>query len=316
MRERHVNVTSTLYALCPPRHLRLAGTPHPTVVFVLNAMLSSTQTTPSLLRDGRGNSRDNWLRRLTHASAICFTAAAALVATWLLIGGISAVTHENGRRLVGAAMRGIAIAGAATAIAFPLSIVAATYMAIYASSPVRKALVLSIDIGASVPGVIWAWLVLYELQALQLLELPHAHPTKVAIGMVSVTLIANCTRRVYSALRDIPPHLLENAIALGASRWDALRIVGFRSSAGWLGRAALRCLTRGTAESITLMLLAHVYTGAAPTLSAYIASSGLLLHQPNRLRELMPSALLLTLICYALRRLERDPRHAEHRETP
>jgi ABC-type phosphate transport system permease subunit len=282
----------------------------------LNAMISSIRTTPSLLHGGPGNSRETWLLRLTHTSALGYIGAAALFGAWLLIGGASAVTQESVRQLVGDAARGVGIAAAATAIAFPLSVIAATYMAIYANSLVRKALVLCVDIGASVPGVIWAWLVLYELQALHLLHLPRAHPTQVAIGVVSATLIANCTRRVYSALRDIPPHLLESALALGASRWDALRIVGFRSSAGWLGRAALRCLTRGTAESITLMLLAHVHSGAAPTLSAHIASSGLLLGTPSHLRELMPAALLLTLICYALRRLERDPRHAEQHETP
>jgi ABC-type phosphate transport system permease subunit len=175
-------------------------------------------------------------------------------------------------------------------------------------------LVLGIDLGGCVPGVAWAWTLLAIVQPYGSGATSATRQYAMGLAVLAATLLANCTRRIYSALRTVPSDLLDSAIALGATRWSALTYVGYRSAYGWLGRAALRCVTRAMAESVALLAVLGSSGVAITPLGVKIAQLGLHAETSALLQALMLPALVLTLATYAIRRSERDPRHAADSE--
>lgn len=274
-------------------------------------------------------------RAQTHALLTLTAVAAWSLAALALVIAVGIPWHAyvaakgvalNATYFVAQSVRGVLLAGIATAVAFPLGILCALYTQVYGAYRFRRQFSLMLDLAACIPGIAWGWFVAEIALSGPFGKQPLPDAFWLA-ATVTLTLLPNCARRARAALRDVPGDMVDGAIALGATRWDAFVTVSLRGSRAWLQRAALRAFTRAVCESSALLLTMRLLHLTPNTLGTSLAALTLqtLSTTPGTgaiaeytvldRSHVAIGALLLTIFSYALRRLERDPAHVRSEGT-
>lgn len=204
----------------------------------------------------------------------------------------------------------------AMAVAVPLSLLTAIYLAEYAPATVRRTLNPLIDLMASVPSVVYGVfgvsvivpcvgkLATFVQQHLPLLasEAPPTGYSVLAAGLVLALMVAPTIVAVAEeVLRSVPVSLREAALALGATAWETTRFVTMRAARAGIIGAVLLGFARALGETMAvLMVVGNVpqvprsFFDPAYPLPALIANNyGEMMSIPLYDAALMMAALLL-----------------------
>lgn len=213
------------------------------------------------------------------------------------------------------------VTGAAMAIAVPPSLLTAIYLAEYASPRMRALAKPLIDLLAGIPSVVygvWGVLTVVPLigqvspvvsRWLGFIPLFHAdNPTGYGIlagGVVLAVMVFPIIIAVAEeVIRAVPNGLREASLALGATRWHAIKSVVLRQAAPGVLAAIVLGFSRAFGETIAVLMVVgnvahmpHSIFDAAYPLPALIANNyGEMMSIPLYDAALLGAALILLLI--------------------
>jgi phosphate transport system permease protein len=175
----------------------------------------------------------------------------------------------------------------AISLAVPVAVGTALFLSEAASEPVRRLVVPLVDLLAAVPSVVYGlWGILVLVPALRPLERWLADSlggaialfqgpvpgvgyltAGVVLAVMILPIISAVSREVFLA---VPREQREAALALGATRWETIRLAVLPASrAGVLGAAVLG-LGRALGETIAVAMV----IGNAPRISASVLAPG------------------------------------------
>jgi phosphate transport system permease protein len=194
--------------------------------------------------------------------AVLLAVAAALAMAWpslrvspfALLGG---TTWDPARSAFGALplLIGTLVTSAiALLIAIPIALGAALWMAELSPPRARPALDLSLDLMAAVPSVVWG---LFALDALlPRLGGPQGGFSLLGGGLVlAVMIVPTIATVAREVLRGVPAVYREAALALGATRWEVVRLAVLPSVGGGLLGAVLLGLGRALGEATAMAMV-------------------------------------------------------------
>lgn len=152
------------------------------------------------------------------------------------------------------------------AIAVPLGLGAAVYVAEFASPRARETLKIVIELLAAVPSIVWGFIGLMVLAPFVSAVTQAPLGTNlltggVILGLMSVPVIVSIAE---DALRAVPDSYREAAIGLGASPWEIVHRVSFPAAKSGLLAACLLGLGRAVGETMAV-LLATGHANQIPT---------------------------------------------------
>lgn len=287
-------------------------TPDLTPGVVGRALLSETTSRTAL----RGRSRrDRWADKAAEATATTAGAiilvALAAVGLFLLAKGWPALRADSSQ-LPAKAGSFWALAGplafgsvwaAALALLFatPVAVAAALFITLYAPRRLRGLLASAIDLLAAIPSVVyglWGLMVfaplvakLYRPLSQRLGFLPFFSGTPSATGRTILTaalvlavmilpIIASVSREVF---RQTPALAMEAALALGATRWEMIRLAVFPHARSGIISGAMLGLGRALGETMAVAMVlsatpflytARLLTNSNPnSVAAFIAQN-------------------------------------------
>lgn len=139
----------------------------------------------------------------------------------------------------------------AVALAVPVSLGVALFVTQVAPPSMKKVIVYLIDLLAVVPSVVfglWGVLVLSDLFGLGRSFLTAG----IILAVMIVPIVTSLSREV---IETTPQIVKEAALALGASRWEMIRVVVLPHSAGGLVGAVMLGLGRAMGETIAAALV-------------------------------------------------------------
>ncbi len=228
--------------------------------------------------------------------------AAGVAATGVLIGALGvivvALAREAGTQPLGGALAmdwspsrgqfglvplllGTLISSAlGVVLAAPLAILAAIFVVDLAAHRVRRRALAVIDVAATMPGVVFglwgrAVVVPATRRVLVALGVEDAHgfgllPAGLVLAAMTLPTMLSLTCNVLGA---VPASLRETALALGASRWEAIRHVVLPAS--WPGIAG--AIAVGAARALGESVAVELVCGSSPVLpSARLAQASTL----------------------------------------
>jgi phosphate transport system permease protein len=160
----------------------------------------------------------------------------------------------------------------------PIALATAIFINEYAPGRLRRVLVSAIDLLAALPSLIfglWGLFALQEvligpadwvghhLSAIPLFRLSNADPslsrsvfiTGIVVGLMIVPIVTAVSRDVMS---QVPRELVEGALALGGSRWAAVRTVILPFGRSGIIGAALLGFGRALGETIAVAIMLSV----------------------------------------------------------
>ncbi len=195
----------------------------------------------------------------------------------------------------------------ALVIAVPLGLGAALYLAEVSRSKLKEYLAVMIELLAAIPSIIfglWGIFVLGPIFGLNMLT------AGILLSIMILPTIAAISREVF---RSVPNILKESSMALGATRWETIKLAVFGPARSGIMGAIILGLGRALGETmavtmvignrpeISASIFAPAYTLAAVIANEFAeASSGVYL---SALVELGLILLLVTLIINGLARL-------------
>ena len=204
----------------------------------------------------------------------------------------------------------LAVTGLAMLMAIPVCLLASVYLAEYAGQRFREVARLVIDILAGIPSVIYGLcgiLVIVPFVA-WLGDLAGASTTGYSLlagGLVlAVMVIPFIISISVEVLRMVPDPVRESALALGATRWEAVKYVVLRKAKRGLLAAVVLGFARAFGETMAVLMVvgnvaevpASVFDPAYP-LPALIANNyGEVMSIPLYDAALMTAALILMLV--------------------
>jgi phosphate transport system permease protein len=212
-------------------------------------------------------------------------------------------------------------------IATPIALGIAVFLAEMAPSALRQPLVFLTDLLAAIPSIIyglWGIFILVPMvRAFQaslpgwLRKTPLFTGPPVGVGMLAASLVLAVMVLPYTAsvarevLRAVPPTQREAALALGATRWEAIRVTLFYGRTGVLG-AILLGLGRALGETMAVtMVIGNTPKAAlslfAPqyTMAAVIANEFTEAADKLYLDSLVAIGLVLFIVTFAINALSR-----------
>jgi phosphate transport system permease protein len=183
----------------------------------------------------------------------------------------------------------LVISAIALVIAVPVSIGIALYVTELAHRRVARALTTIMDVLAAIPSVVfglWGFLVLRpilqdrfnsvadavrDVPVLRSLFGSSTGSSFMTAGLIlSVMIIPIITSISREVLRTVPANDRNGALALGATRWEAIRSVVLPHSTGGLVGASMLGLGRAMGETILVALV----IGASPQIVANLFAQG------------------------------------------
>lgn len=217
------------------------------------------------------------------------------------------------------------VTSAAMVIALPASLLTAIYLAEYAGPRTRNLVKPILDLLAAIPSVVygvWGMVAVVPLvkdilapalsRAFGFLPLFHVdNPTGYSVlagGIVLAVMVAPVISAVtYEVLDAVPGGLREAALALGATRWQAIKHVVLRKAAPGLIAAVVLGFSRAFGETMAVLMvvgnvakLPHSIFDPAYPLTALIANNyGEMMSVPLYDAALLGAALILLLVVVA-----------------
>ncbi|MEC8025658.1 MAG: ABC transporter permease subunit [Myxococcota bacterium] len=141
----------------------------------------------------------------------------------------------------------------ALVVAMPLGLFIALYLTEFAPTTVRNYLKGALEVLSAVPPIIWAFFAVAGLAS----EVSHNKPSAILAGLVLGIMILPMTATlIEDAIFHVPKSLLESAVALGATRLQALLRVIIPTAAPGIVAAVLLSFSRAVSETIVLALAA------------------------------------------------------------
>jgi len=173
----------------------------------------------------------------------------------------------------------------ATVLAVPVSIGLALFLTEMAPAPVRRVVAFLVEILAAIPSVVyglWGLMVLVPIlretvepllgkTGLPLFAGPPLGLGYLAAGiLLAIMILPTISSITIEVLRTVPPTLREGALALGATRWEAIRtaVLPF-ATRGILG-AVILGLARALGETMAVTMV----IGNQPEIHASLFSPG------------------------------------------
>ena len=173
------------------------------------------------------------------------------------------------------------VTGLAIAVAMPLSLGAAIYIAEFASGRTREALKVSIELLAAIPSVVWGFIGLSVMNHLiiQLFDVPvglNVLNAGVILGLMAAPIMTTIAE---DALKAVPEGYREAAEAMGATRLQVVLRVVIPAARTGLAAAVLLGVGRGFGETMAVLMasghsinLPHSVFDSVRALTATIAA--------------------------------------------
>ncbi len=198
----------------------------------------------------------------------------------------------------------------AGAIAVPLSLLNALYLAEYAPSKVRAAVKPAIDLLAGIPPVVYG---VWALLALSIGGLGIGFNVLAGGIVLAVMVIPVITSVSEEVFKTVPQDVKEASLALGATRWETAKHVVIRSSLPGLAAAAILGFSRAFGETMAVLMVVgniarvpHSPLDPAYPLPALIANNyGEMMSVPLYDSALLLAALVLFLVILAFNLMAR-----------
>jgi len=244
------------------------------------------------IRAGAGGRRvDAVFRAITLTAGLAVVAVLSAIGIFLLVQALPALTHDKGNFLTtriwdpdGSMVFGIAALAFGTAlssvlallIAVPIALGVALFIAEYAPRRLAKLFGYAVDMLATVPSVVYGlWAVYFLLKRMVPLQrflanhlgwIPiFADPehkaaaysksvfaAAVILAIMIIPIIAAVSRDVFT---QVDPQQREAALALGATRWEMIRIAVLPPSRPGVSGAIMLGLGRALGETIAVALV-------------------------------------------------------------
>jgi phosphate transport system permease protein len=281
--------------------------------------MTSLSTTPdsASLRAGRSTQRgESVFRRLTMAAGVMVLVLLGAIAVFLIVKALPALEHDKvsfwttqewspETRVFGIAALlfwTVMTSVLALVMALPVGLGVAVYITQYAPRRIATFLGYATDLLAAVPSVVYGlWGLIFLLPHLvgtqmflskwfgwiPLFANPNgaadqfsksAFGAAVILGIMILPIIAAINREV---LRQVDPSQKEAALALGATRWEMIRMSVLPPSRPGIVSATMLALGRALGETIAVALViantptisAHILTPVGATIASNIAVS-------------------------------------------
>lgn len=195
------------------------------------------------------------------AAGIAVTGLLALIVSVLVAGSAPMLGAAGPSSLVGSELFGVPDLMMVTVsasvlglvLALPLGVGVALFLTWYVPEPLRGPCGRVVDALAAVPSVVyglWGWFVLGP-------ALPWAaEPVVLVAGIVLALMILPTVASVTTAVfRQTPAEQLESALALGATRWEMIRVAVLTRGRRGLVVAGLLGLGRALGETVLVLLV-------------------------------------------------------------
>jgi len=241
---------------------------------------------PTPLERAGGHARRWWFQYLTGALAALVLGLAVLIAVQLWLGsrgawsefGLGFITSSSWNPVRGEFGALPFIAGTlltsmmALAIALPVSLGIAILLSEYLPGPLRDPLIFMVELLAAIPSVVyglWGIFVLAPLMQTRVIPMIAASPlgwlpffgepgpgytmftASVILAIMIIPIIASLSREVLLA---VPRDQKEAALALGMTRWEAVRNVSLAYGLPGIFSAAVLGLARAMGETMAVTM--------------------------------------------------------------
>jgi len=198
----------------------------------------------------------------------------------------------------------------AMVLAIPICLLSAVYLSEYAHRRFRELVRLVVDIMAGIPSVIYGlWGIVVIVPFVRILGQAFGYPTTgyslLAGGIILAIMVSPIIISVsMEVLRTVPMEARETALALGTTRWEAVKHVILRSSRHGILSAIVLGFTRAFGETIAVLMIvgnvpkvpASIFDPAYPLPALLANNYGEMMSIPLYDSALLLSALILLLV--------------------
>ena len=198
----------------------------------------------------------------------------------------------------------------AMVLAIPICLLSAIYLSEYAHRRFRELVRLVVDIMAGIPSVIYGlWGIVVIVPFVRILGQAFGYPTTgyslLAGGIILAIMVSPIIISVsMEVFRAVPAEARETALALGTTRWEAVKHVILRSSRHGILSAVVLGFTRAFGETIAVLMIvgnvpkvpASIFDPAYPLPALLANNYGEMMSIPLYDSALLLSALILLLV--------------------
>jgi phosphate transport system permease protein len=198
----------------------------------------------------------------------------------------------------------------AMVLAIPICLLSAVYLSEYAHRRFRELVRLVVDIMAGIPSVIYGlWGIVVIVPFVRILGQALGYPTTgyslLAGGIILAIMVSPIIISVsMEVFRAVPMEARETALALGTTRWEAVKHVILRSSRHGILSAVVLGFTRAFGETIAVLMIvgnvpkvpASIFDPAYPLPALLANNYGEMMSIPLYDSALLLSALILLLV--------------------
>jgi len=198
----------------------------------------------------------------------------------------------------------------AMVLAIPICLLSAVYLSEYAHRRFRELVRLVVDIMAGIPSVIYGlWGIVVIVPFVRVLGQAFGHATTgyslLAGGIILAIMISPIIISVSTeVLMAVPTEARETALALGTTKWEAVKHVILRSSRHGILSAVVLGFTRAFGETIAVLMIvgnvpkvpASIFDPAYPLPALLANNYGEMMSIPLYDSALLLSALILLLV--------------------
>ena len=198
----------------------------------------------------------------------------------------------------------------AMVLAIPICLLSAVYLSEYAHRRFRELVRLVVDIMAGIPSVIYGlWGIVVIVPFVRILGQAFGYPTTgyslLAGGIILAIMVSPIIISVsMEVFRAVPMEARETALALGTTRWEAVKHVILRSSRHGILSAVVLGFTRAFGETIAVLMIvgnvpkvpASIFDPAYPLPALLANNYGEMMSIPLYDSALLLSALILLLV--------------------
>ncbi len=147
------------------------------------------------------------------------------------------------------------VVGLSLAVSVPIGILAAIYLAEFASPSVREVAKVVIELLAAIPSVVWGFIgVMLVNPLLQWMGAPvglNGLNGALLLGLMTLPLLVSLGE---DALRNVPDSYRQAALAMGATRWEMVRYVLVPAARRGLLVAVLLGVGRCVGETMAVLM--------------------------------------------------------------
>jgi len=202
------------------------------------------------------------------------------------------------------------VTGIAMVLAIPVCLLSAIYLSEYAHYRFREIARVTVDIMAAIPSVIyglWGVIVLVPFVCAlgKMLDTPTTGYSLLAGGMILAIMASPVIISVsLEVLRTVPIQAREAALALGTTKWEAIKHVVLRSTLRGIFSAIILGFARAFGETIAVLMIVgnvpkvpkSIFDPAYPLPALLANNYGEMMSIPLYNSALLLSALILLLV--------------------